>query len=466
MFIQKSSKIEEAVRIPAKPFSFDGMPKMPGDGPMEHGHSHVAPEDKDPKYAALEIDNGQLTVRPESIYGGKYDGKCAKDLRIAGYDTETGGVYATGEETDYTLENAYIFVDGDSTEHNNAEAGKYSAAFVDGGAKLTIRNSVLLANGCERDTLGCGDKSEIRVYDSFIGAMGAPFGDDLPEGVESRIITKGHILYGNTRTFCCVGASKSYFYNSTITANGWGALATDMSFGGLYLEANDCRVITSKSGYGTYANGQCTNVFNRCDFDCASMTIIEADETKAIFNDCTSKNGTHFAVVYCVMPDPNQTAELELNRCQITSEDAVFLIKSANTDFRVRNCKLSSASGELVKGIVNDDPHAAKVGGEVFGINVHYVDCELEGNMVNEDTDRRMNITLERSVLKGALTNLALYMKDGAKWVATGDSQIYLGSDIDIDSIDAMPGVTILAHGDAEYETALPSGGKLQVVCD
>lgn len=466
MIIRKSSHASAPLRRAVKKLTkeelqamFAGMGPMPGKGPENAAESL-------PLSAAIEVIDGTLTTTQPNIYGGSCDAAGGEGLHIVSYSPNVGGIYLKGKKSNYTLENAYIYVDGDSPEHNNAEGGKYCAAYADEDSTLTIRNSILYANGCERDTLVCS-VAELYVYDSIIGSHGHPYGDDLPEGVEDKTVTKGSLLAGNTRTFCALGESKSYFYNSTITADGWGALSTDHGGTGLYMEANDCRIITSKSGYGSYADGSCTDVFRRCDFDCASMSIILAGECHAEFEDCKSKNGAQFAVIYCVHGTDAETAELDIRNSNITSKEDCILVKSANSAIHIQNSSLRADNGVLVRSVVNEDEHATKVTSDsVYGVDIYVSDSQLDGDFIREDTDRDMYLHLENAIVSGAMKQLTLYMSENASWKATENSEVYLGTDIDISQLDACTGVTITVHGDVCYTATLPSGGQLHVITD
>lgn len=472
MHINKCPFIEDSVRKKPQKMSFEEfMAMMAASGKEMPKHDDMPRQEKVipvEERASIEIENGELHKDPSAIFGGTIDSTRGNRLRIVGYGAETGGIWLSGKDTNFLLEDSYIYMDGDSPVHNNAGGGKYNPVYVDDHAKMTIRNSILYANGCERHALGCDKGAELRVYDSIISSHGAAYGKNLPNGYTDRTVTKGHILAGNTRATSAGGDTKSYYYNSTITAEGWGALATDGGGDGIYLEANDCRIITSKSGYGTYADGGCHNVFNRCVFNCACMSVILSGESKAEFHSCRSNNGTHFAVIYCVIsPSDAETAELTIEDCNIDTIDSALLVKSANALVRVKGSSIHSDAGTIVESVVSDDKDATKVTSDrVYGVNVYFEECDLIGNLVNTDTDRSMYVHLSDTTLVGAAENVVLYLEDNAHWIADGDSEVYLGKETDIDCIDAMPGVTILAHGDAEYETVLPSGGKLQVVCD
>ena len=127
---------------------------------------------------------------------------------------------------------------------------------------------------------------------------------------------------------------------------------------------------------------------------------------------------------------------------------------------------METGNGVLVRTMVNDDPIATKVGPEpVYGVRIHIEDTAANGDLLHNDPEREMWVSMAGSVLQGAIQNAMLSMDLGSKWVATGDSQVVLASDIDEAQLDAVSGVTITAKGGAPLERTLPSGGKLVVLC-
>ena len=76
---------------------------------------------------------------------------------------------------------------------------------------------------------------------------GVPYGEgiDSPQGLMATPPPPLEIS-GNSRAHCTMSNSYSFFYNSKIICDGWGALSTEVAEGFVYLEANDCEVIATK----------------------------------------------------------------------------------------------------------------------------------------------------------------------------------------------------------------------------
>jgi hypothetical protein len=277
-------------------------------------------------------------------------------------------------------------------------------------------------------------------------------------------------IEGNMRTHCTVMDSESYFYNSTVIADSWAALSTDAAGDRVYLEANDCNVITTRSGYGTYADTGCHCVLNRCNLDVQNMAAIVAGESSVKLNDCTGKCGSYVVLNHVVGGGPGDAILTQVSDIAITGgsyqcEDPAVICKSCNADVRFENTKIKSACGVLLKSRLNDDPCAPDPAGkEVYGLHVTLKDMDTENSILHEDPNRRMTVALEGSTLTGAITGgVLLTLDEKSRWTATADSDVVLNGDLTLDQIDALPGVTITAVGSQAVEAALPSGGKLIV---
>ena len=278
-------------------------------------------------------------------------------------------------------------------------------------------------------------------------------------------------IEGNMRTHCTVMDSESYFYNSTVIADSWAALSTDAAGDRVYLEANDCKVITTRSGYGTYADTGCYCTLNRCDLDVANMAAIVAGESGVQLNDCTAKCGSYVVLNHVVGGGPmadallSQVSDIRIRGGKYQCENEAVVVKSNNADVLFENAEIHSFAGLLLRSKLNDDPCAPDPAGrQVYGIHVTLRDMTADSGIAHEDPNRVMTVKLEKSVLNGPITGGALVTLDGeSKWTATADSDVVLNGDAPAGAIDALPGVTITARGGEERETVLPSGGKLIV---
>ena len=195
---------------------------------------------------------------PSAVSEGKVTDQYSKGAKISSKTAEVGGVFTTGIGTEYVLADATIDLNGSASM---GLGGPNTGASAEDYATLVIRNCTITTTGKWRAATAAQNHSVLKVYNSTLKTSGVPFKPDFTTSGQKTQLE----IDGNCRCHVTLSNSYSYFYYSTIVAEGWAALSTDSSDGFVYLEANDCTVKTLTSGYGTYADGGCHNVINRCN---------------------------------------------------------------------------------------------------------------------------------------------------------------------------------------------------------
>lgn len=410
---------------------------------------------------AVYIDNGKYAAaksKTDVVTAGEIKDAYASGVKVTAEGGGIGGVYVKGIGSEYLLSDANIELSGDGT---GREGGMSTGAASTDHGTLILKNVNITTNGKSRCATAATKYSTLKVYNSTLTAHGSsseqPSATPITTGGVTRPFT------GSARTHCTMSNSYSYFYYSTIIADGWGALSTDGAEGFVYLEANNCKIQTTKSGYGTYADGACHNYFNHCEFDVASMAAIVAGEADITFSDTKVKSGGNFVMIHCVMGQPAEVSTVKVNGGEISCKDTGILVKSQNAILRFDGVKMASESGVLVKSVVNDDPNATKTNGQkVYGIHATFRDMEVAGDIVDEDTDRDMWVYLESTTtLTGAIKDAYITIDSSSKWIATADSMVTIIGSVELTQIDAPAGVTINAVGGQEGTFTLKSGGTL-----
>ena len=441
---------------------FGGDPSKMGapGGPPMGGPAPIFAKDDEAK-ACIIVDHGKLDEKNMNAEGRgttAYDASHADGIQIITSDGHTGGVYCTGEGTDFTLENAVIAIAGNGPD--GMLGGKSTAVEATDHARVTIRDCDISATGVSRSTTICQNHGEMRIYDSTLVTHGAPSGSSARE---HRPSAKYREFEGNARNHCTMANGKTWFYGCKIYADGWAAVSTDAAQGYVYVEANDCDIKT-RSGYAAYADNGCYDVFNRCKIKSGAMAAVLAGECGIQYNGCKIDCDTYFVKIHCVMGRPIELAVLDVNGCDVRSKSTALLSRSANTEITVRASSIVAENGELLKAEANPDPGATKTNGaEVYGVHSTFCDCELTGDVISADPDRNVYVYLNHTVLTGAIHGAYLTMDDKSTWIAQKDSDVTLVGEIELGQIDAPAGVTISAKGGESGEYTLASGGKLIV---
>ena len=456
----KGKTISIVPRVPYVPISPPEWFEENGlENPRKGGHGPAPGPEMTP---SIHVKDGKAeAVLPGQVFGGTVSDTSAEDLRIVSYDGLTGGVYVEGAGTDYTVTGASISLSGDGQGLGEQSAG----AGVSNHGTLTLRKCLIDVTGAARTATSASGGSVLKVYDSAIISHGAPFGADAPETGKTYAGPPAPLeIEGNNRTHCTIMNSYSYFYNSLISCDGWACLSTDASNGFVYLEANDCRVIANKSGYGAYADWGCHDVFNDCSFNVASQGAIMAGECSVKWNRCQVNCGTYLALVHCVMGRHTEVGELTVVDSEIKTGKNAIEVHGQNLAAVLKNSTIET-EGCLLYSKKNADPNATRVNGRPTpGIELWLVDMSVKGDVIHDDPERDCRLYLESACLTGAVRNAILFLDQGSRWYATGDSSVILGADLHTEQIDAPEGVTITAEAEEGLgEYTLLSGGKLIV---
>ncbi len=429
---------------------------------LEDKNGGPPPMGEGPKMTpSVYVKDGKLVPGNEAtLYGGEITDDSATDLRIVSYDGSVGGVYAEGKDTDFTVEGAVISLSGDGQGLGEKSAG----AGVSDHARLTLKDCLIDTWGLSRTSTSASGGSVLKVYDSILTSHGAPYGADAPGEPPKTNPPAPLEIQGNNRTHCTVQNSYSYFYNSLITCDGWAALSTDASEGFVYLEANDCKVVATKSGYGAYADWGCHDVFCDCKFDVACQGAIVAGEASVKFTGSELKCGTYLALMHCVMGRHTEVGELSLTDCDVKTGKTAIEVHGQNVVVSLENCNIVTG-GALMRTCKNADPNAARVNGRPTpGDELRLKDMTVDGDILHEDPERDCRVYMTSACLNGAIENAFLIMDQGSRWYATGDSHVVLASALETAQVDAPAGVTVTmeaASGQGTY--TLASGGTLIV---
>ncbi|MCD7739303.1 MAG: hypothetical protein LUH58_09765, partial [Lachnospiraceae bacterium] len=337
------------------------------------------------------------------------------------------------------------------------------------GAEAPVIDSVIYANGMRRSCYTVMKESIFRAYRSTFICMGAPFGPDAPVAEEENHL-RG--LFGCTwdtaRTCDMQDNSQEFLYDCTIVGDGCCCLSVDGSEGFNRVEANDCRMVTTKSGYGVYSDTFCHIVLNRCDMDIASTAGVLAGECDLTFNDCRIRSNHWLVVGHCIVSLPSQRSCLMMKNCECDSNLDALSVRSCNLYAVLDGCNIRSKTGVLLRSEINTGkgPRVARPAKDeqMYGIRLFLKNSVYEGDIVHEDPERDCGVYLENARLNGVIENCSVRFGAGSRWNATGDSHVVIDGEVDLSAIYAQPGVTVYARAVSDAgEYPLTGGGKIVI---
>lgn len=412
--------------------------------------------------ASLCVSDGKYCGEKSEVsaqLGGTICEKKTTNYRTVSTDGKTGGIYVDGPGT-YEVDGAAISLSGDAT----GIGGPASGAATNHGGELTLRNAVIDVSGLTHYATAAENNSILRVYDSVLSSHGAPFLHGEPQPMKPMQTPPPPLMIaGNSRTHCSMTNSQTYFYNTIISADGWGAISTEAAEGYVYVEANDCKITTVARGYAAYVDPGCYVNMNRCMIDTADMAGIVGGEGEMNFDDCDVYCGHNFLLIHGVFGCPEEVSYVTVSDSMVRSVDDAMLIKSRNVVVNCIDSDIKAENGVIIHSILNDDFLATKVGKDPFGVEINFIDMNAEGDIIHEDSERDMWLYLSSSNVRGKINGAYVSMDKGSKWFATADSEITLMDEVLLGQIDAPVGVTITIHGEGEMKVSLPSGGTLVV---
>lgn len=413
------------------------------------------------------------------VDGGKYDAEHSKlkmdtppqdgvfsDLTLRADEDKLNGVYFE-HSRGCTLRDSKLTMSGIGEDDF---AGIGAGVLINRESDVVLENLDIHMSGAARSATEVTGGSTAVFRNCHLVVDGGPLPEDYKPVIGMGMLEPpaGLEIGGTSRCHLSMDNSKTYFYDCQLYAAGWAALSTDAGNGYVYLEANNCDLTVADKGYGVYSDGDCHVVLNDCRVNTATHSAILAGECDLAWNNCTVVSGKYGAMIHDVMGIDTEIGQLFVRGGSFSVGEEFLLLRSCNTYIDMVGAKIHSDSGILARAIVNPDECATKVGEkDVFGNNIVLTAMEVDGSILNEDTDRSMQVALSATTLRGAIRNAYLSMDLSSHWMATGDSTVVLVGEMRPAQINAPAGVTITAQAgegcalSGEYDLA--AGGKLIV---
>ncbi len=389
-------------------------------------------------------------------------------------DFSTTFVKVTGGE--YTIADSVLTKNVTAPVDANAAGGSL-AAVTDG--ILYITNSLLVNNGKGgrngNYTVDCERTGTMVVTNSSIyqlGSMGDANGytDDIADPPSNL----GLLISGYARANMSVGTSKTYYYGSTVTTEGWAAMSTDSAQNGFAFYSYDSDAYALLGGYGTYADTSCVDWFyasglnspevgaiisnngeihmrNGSDADAEALAYLPEDyvpsesygdgrsSVQAGRNDFQlhspdmgggGARGDFVAVLDLKDTDLVTSAEMDAEATLIDwSKDygpavaeyidlvkgANILVKSTGADIDLENVTAESSSGVLLMTALNSDSMSryALAADDMTDkyVTMTLTGCDIAGDVDHYDYQRNTAVELVGSTWDGAYVTI-----DKAAW--------------------------------------------------
>jgi hypothetical protein len=416
-----------------------------------------------PSKAAIFIDNGAENASKEYA-AGQYkaniksdaNGITVQNLDITSGDYTFNGIVASGAKSKVTLDKCKMRL-GVTKEAAANESGG-AAASVSSNATMYINNSDFQVDGAQRYVTNTGDDSNLIVNDSIVTQTGSnQFTTKMTEPFSNPAL----LISGIARANMSTGSSHTYYFNSTVTTEGWASLSTDASGGdGLDLYAYNTKAIAQHGGYGTYADFSCRVwlygsaltsaevggiISKDGKITVADGASVPADVIKynlgktttagsvvtggrnAIMIHAPDMGGQGLASADCGFLDVINSTLATTRNLKSTRDYAAkygaaigayvdyisgtdLLIKSTSANINLKNARFDSYSGVIIMTVLNSDSMGNFLkegdGAKVKPIAISMTDTNVKGDIKHMDYQRIMTLSLDSgTALKGAVVS-------------------------------------------------------------
>ena len=359
----------DGVNVPAAPGSYEGDVRITVCDNFTRESMRFGEKTVSDFRAGAIISDGKIVENssvPALFRGGEVTGSSAKDFKIDSREWDVNGFYITGD-TEYTIENGEITMDGDGTDDF---VGMGAAIAASGNARVTVNNTTVKNKGIGRGTLFVGGNSKVTLNDcDFSAYADEPTPEELKAGQEAERMMEPPWaigLRGNVRTLNLAESGELTLNRSHVTCNRWGALSVDGAhINRMYV--NDSLVeITGDNGYGFFCIADdlmfdyskfpepgCINVISNSTFNVAyTAALMSLGNGCVEFKNNSVVNSKRFGV-FC---HRHNGGSLKVNSgAQINTEKSSFVVKGSTLNIELDNAKLSPGNGTILQLMDNDD---------------------------------------------------------------------------------------------------------------
>jgi hypothetical protein len=476
-----------------------GMPGGAGGPGGPGGGGPGGPGGGAPSKAEIYVDNGAENSAKEYT-AGEFKANVssdAKGIKISGLNFSTGdytvnGVVATGAKSIVTIDNAKIHLGVNKESSTNPG----TALTIDGGATVYLNNSDLSSDGAGgsagRYVTNNTGASKLIVNNSKVTQTGP---DQFTSKIAEPFSNNALLIYGNARSNMSVGNSRTYYFNSKVSTEGWASLSTD-ACGDVDLYAYNTTAIAEHGGYGTYADFNCrvhlygskltsaeigaiiskSGKIEILDGASAPADVLKYDTGAKTTAGSVVTGGRNGVMIHA--PDMSneglsaadngfltvRNSTIATDKNLKTTRDyathinkatqayidyikgADLLIKSTSATVTLDNAKLESYSGVAILTVLNSDSmgnflHNESDGAKVKPIAISMKNMSVTGDVRHMDYQRLMTLSLENATLKGAVVSgnvedwnklWTAFDKKDCKWVQNDKWNTFYGVQVTV----------------------------------
>jgi hypothetical protein len=445
-----------------------------------------------PSKAAIYISDGAENAAKEYI-PGQYKADVTSDatgLKISGFNYSTddytaNGIVVSGAKSTVTIDNAKIHLGVNKESTSNPG----TAVTSDNGATVYMNHSDLVSDGAggSAGRYVTSNSSNLIVNDSTVTQTGP---NQYTAKIAEPFSNNALLIYGNARSNMSIGKSKTYYFNSTVTTEGWAALSTDAAQD-VQLYAYNTKGIAQHGGYGTYADFNChvhlygakltsaeiggiiskSGQIEVMDGGSVPADVIKYDKGAMTTEGSVVVGGRNAIMIHA--PDMQNKGKSEADHGTLTvvnstlktdpslkgtrdyaehinkatqayidyTKGAALLIKSTTATVKFVNAKIESFSNVAVLTVLNSDSmgnflHNETDGAEIQPLDISMKDMSVTGDVKHMDYQRIMNLSLDNATLKGAVVSGSVedwnklwtaYDKKDTKWVQNDKWNTFYG---------------------------------------
>lgn len=392
----------------------------------------------DPHYfrTAVYVEDGAY-VAEKSVAAAYVDGDVTDTALTGGSITSEGesfnGVMVTSSSDtadafDYAIDGLTVDFTGNG---GNDFAGYGAAVYSAGQTDVSLDNTSITTQGAIRTAVFVGGNSTMRVNNSDIYVQNGTLPDDYEFTValgEMMEVPWMLGLTGNVRATNLVGNGTAYYINSTVKAQGWGALSTDDT-DSVRLYCIDSTLETEESGYGAYSIGDAVDSFSGCTVNVNDYGLIMAAEGSGTFTDASVVNSDRFGV----MLHSSGSGTLTIERGSVfNTGEAVIQSKGSFPTIVVDDAELNSEQGIILQMMANDDPYFATFmaenpdlfagASEAGEATASFSNVTLNGDIIHGNTAAgNLAVSLASTTLTGAITTANTTFQFEADGLAASD---------------------------------------------